>query len=173
MAKNGKALRTISEVEELLGIPQHQLRYWETKIDELRPLRRTGRNRLYHPEDLQLIAGIKKLYQGSQRNVEAVKKTLKEKGVAYVAKLHPIDLDNIPSPTHSEDSIVAMARKKNVTDGYSQSRSSTRAADNQANETVPTHQDASDENQKQKSIERIYSRLENLQKRMETTARSM
>ncbi len=173
MAKNGKALRTISEVEELLNIPKHQLRYWETKIDELRPLRRTGRNRLYHPEDLKLIAGIKELYQGSQRNVEAVKRILKEKGVAYVSNLHPIDLDNLPSSTHSEDSIVAMARKKNVTDGYSQSRSSMRAADKQANETGSTHQDTSDEKQKQKSIERIYSRLESLQKRMETNVRSM
>lgn len=176
MAKNGRALRTISEVEEILGIPQHQLRYWETKIDEIRPLRRTGRNRLYHPEDLQLIAGIKELFQGNKRNVQAVRKTLKEKGVDYVANLHPIDLDNISPRPLSDASATAMARKKNVSDGYRKSIPEPTASSAEGEPAIDSGKNVDEQKSsanKQESIKHIYSRLEELQKRMETTARSM
>lgn len=176
MAKNGKALRTISEVEEILGIPQHQLRYWETKINEIRPLRRTGRNRLYHPEDLQLIAGIKELFQGNKRNVQAVRKTLREKGVDYVASLRPVDLDNIPPRPVSDASTAAMARKKNVSDGYNKSTLKSTASSAEGKPAIDNGKNVDNQKSsanKQESIKRIYSRLEELQKRMESTTHSV
>ena len=170
MAKSGKAFRTIGEVETLLNIQQHTLRYWESQIAHIQPIRRGGRSRLYRPDDLQLIAGIKKLILEDGLTIRAVQKTLKEKGVSYVSGLNPVNLDNpIPMP----DSLItgAMALKKNVSDGSSSSAAARQAAAfrSSGKKNSSGGADAGDRD----SLSQVYARLDRLRQRMETTARSM
>ena len=59
--KSPEAFRTIGEVSEALDVPQHVLRFWETKFPALRPLKRGGGRRYYRPEDMVLLRRIRGL----------------------------------------------------------------------------------------------------------------
>ncbi|MFZ0694226.1 MAG: MerR family transcriptional regulator, partial [Alphaproteobacteria bacterium] len=61
LQKSPSAFRTISEVSAALDVPQHVLRFWETKFAQLRPLKRGGGRRYYRPEDVQLLFRIREL----------------------------------------------------------------------------------------------------------------
>jgi len=82
--KAGDAFRTISEVSELLDVPPHVLRFWETKFHQVKPMKRGGGRRYYRPADVDLIAGIKTLLQDEGLTVKGVQKVLKDQGVAHV-----------------------------------------------------------------------------------------
>ena len=56
MAKSPEAFRTISEASDELGVPQHVLRFWETKFSFIRPMKRAGGRRFYRPQDIQVLA---------------------------------------------------------------------------------------------------------------------
>lgn len=87
MIKSADAFRTISEVSELLGTPAHVLRFWESRFPQIRPLKRAGGRRYYRPEDVALLAGIKKLLHSDGLTIRGVQKILKEQGTAAVAAL--------------------------------------------------------------------------------------
>lgn len=70
------ALRTISEVSEQFGIPQHILRYWETRFPQLRPLTRAGNRRYYRAEDIALVARIDALLNRDGYTIKGVQKLL-------------------------------------------------------------------------------------------------
>jgi DNA-binding transcriptional MerR regulator len=74
------ALRTISEVAEQFGIPQHILRYWETRFPQLRPLQRAGNRRYYRTEDVALVARIDALLNREGYTIKGVQKLLSERG---------------------------------------------------------------------------------------------
>jgi DNA-binding transcriptional MerR regulator len=76
MAKADDALRTIGEVSEALDIPQHILRYWETRFPSLRPLQRAGNRRYYRPADVALVARIKHLLDKEGYTIRGVQKLL-------------------------------------------------------------------------------------------------
>ena len=59
MDKSSEAFRTITEVAETLDLPQHVLRFWETRFSQIKPLKRAGGRRYYRPEDVQLITAIR------------------------------------------------------------------------------------------------------------------
>ncbi|HNB27443.1 MAG TPA: MerR family transcriptional regulator, partial [Alphaproteobacteria bacterium] len=61
MEKSADAFRTISEVADELEVPQHVLRFWETKFAQIRPLKRGGGRRYYRPEDIDLLRAIRGL----------------------------------------------------------------------------------------------------------------
>ena len=82
--KANDAFRTISEVSELLDVPSHVLRFWETKFHQVKPMKRGGGRRYYRPGDVDLIAGIKTLLQDEGLTVKGVQKVLKDQGVAHV-----------------------------------------------------------------------------------------
>ena len=85
MAASGKAdgaLMTISEVSDQFGIPQHILRYWETRFPELRPLTRAGKRRYYRPADVALVARIDGLLNREGYTIKGVLKLIADKGVA-------------------------------------------------------------------------------------------
>lgn len=82
--KADDAFRTISEVSELLDVPPHVLRFWETKFHQLKPMKRGGGRRYYRPADVDLIAGIKTLLQDEGLTVKGVQKVLKDQGIAHV-----------------------------------------------------------------------------------------
>ena len=76
--KSPTAFRTISEVATDLDVPQHVLRFWESKFQQIRPLKRGGGRRYYRPEDIQLIGNIKDLLYNQGFTIRGVQKLLKE-----------------------------------------------------------------------------------------------
>ena len=74
--KAAGAFRTIGELSELLGLPQHVLRYWETRFPQLRPLQRAGRRRYYRPEDVALVTRIHNLLNQEGYTIRGVQKLL-------------------------------------------------------------------------------------------------
>jgi DNA-binding transcriptional MerR regulator len=79
--KAAGALRTIGELAEEIGRPQHILRYWETRFPQLRPLTRAGNRRYYRPEDVELVKRIHHLLSNEGYTIRGVQKLLvSEKG---------------------------------------------------------------------------------------------
>jgi DNA-binding transcriptional MerR regulator len=78
------AFRTISEVAEELDLPQHVLRFWETRFGQIRPLKRGGGRRYYRPEDVDLLRGIKHLLYGEGYTIRGVQRILKSQGQKFV-----------------------------------------------------------------------------------------
>lgn len=76
--KSSTAFRTISEVATNLDVPQHVLRFWETKFHQIRPLKRGGGRRYYRPEDVALLTSIKELLYGKGMTIRGVQKLLSE-----------------------------------------------------------------------------------------------
>jgi DNA-binding transcriptional MerR regulator len=87
MDKSPDAFRTISEVAEDLDIPQHVLRFWETRFTPIKPLKRGGGRRYYRPDDLDLLRGIKHLLYGEGYTIRGVQRILKEHGIKSVQNL--------------------------------------------------------------------------------------
>ncbi|AGF74474.1 putative transcriptional regulator, MerR family [Bartonella australis AUST/NH1] len=87
MDKSPDAFRTISEVAELLELPQHVLRFWETRFTQIRPLKRGGGRRYYRPVDVDFLSGIKQLLYGQGYTIKGVQRLLKENGTAFVTAL--------------------------------------------------------------------------------------
>ena len=79
--KSASAYRTISEVAESLGVPQHVLRFWETKFPAVKPLKRGGNRRYYRPEDIEILQVIHKLLHVDGYTIKGAQKLLKERGV--------------------------------------------------------------------------------------------
>ena len=79
-SKSPEAFRTISEVSKDLSLPQHVLRFWETKFAQIKPIKRGGGRRYYRPEDIMLLKGIKSLLYNDGYTIRGVQKVIKENG---------------------------------------------------------------------------------------------
>ena len=79
--KSPEAFRTISEVSKDLSLPQHVLRFWETKFVQIKPIKRGGGRRYYRPEDVKLLKGIKSLLYNDGYTIRGVQKVIKENGI--------------------------------------------------------------------------------------------
>ncbi|MGU3557747.1 MerR family transcriptional regulator [Methylobacterium radiotolerans] len=82
--KSAHAFRTISEVAEELDVPQHVLRFWETRFGQIRPVKRAGGRRYYRPQDIELVAGIRHLLHVQRYTIAGAQRVLKENGVRFV-----------------------------------------------------------------------------------------
>ncbi|HTU09501.1 MAG TPA: MerR family transcriptional regulator [Allosphingosinicella sp.] len=80
--KSANAFRTIGELASDLGVPQHILRYWETRFPQLRPLQRAGNRRYYRPDDVALARRIHKLLNEDGFTIRGVQQLLKSGGAA-------------------------------------------------------------------------------------------
>ena len=80
MNKGPLALRTISETADALGVPQHVLRFWETKFTFIRPTKRAGGRRFYRPQDIDLLHGVKTLLYDRGYTIRGVQKLFKDEG---------------------------------------------------------------------------------------------
>ena len=78
--KSPDAFRTIGEVAEALGVPQHVLRFWETKFPQIQPLKRGGGRRYYRPDDVALLRHIRHLLHDEGYTVKGVQKLLRDRG---------------------------------------------------------------------------------------------
>ena len=84
-AKSAEAFRTISEVAIELDVPQHVLRFWESRFVQVRPVKRAGGRRYYRPDDIDLLKGIRALLYSDGFTIKGVQKVLKERGLRHVA----------------------------------------------------------------------------------------
>jgi DNA-binding transcriptional MerR regulator len=78
------AFRTISEVAEDLDVPQHVLRFWESRFSQIRPMKRGGGRRYYRPDDVALLRGIRQLLYGQGYTIRGVQRILREQGIRFV-----------------------------------------------------------------------------------------
>src|SRR6201991_4664095 len=85
MTKSPDAFRTISEVADDLDLPQHVLRFWETRFSQIKPLKRGGGRRYYRPDDVMLLRGIRHLLYDQGFTIKGVQRILKEQGARHVA----------------------------------------------------------------------------------------
>ena len=89
MEKSIDAFRTISEAAEELDVPQHVLRFWETRFSQIRPMKRGGGRRYYRPEDMDLLRTIRSLLYGEGYTIRGVQRLLKERGMRAVIAMGP------------------------------------------------------------------------------------
>lgn len=82
--KSKAAFRTIAELAEELGLATHVLRFWETKFEQIRPMKRSGGRRYYRPDDVELIKTIKYYLYDKRYTIEGVQKLFKEKGLKAI-----------------------------------------------------------------------------------------
>ena len=85
--KSPDAFRTISEVADDLDLPQHVLRFWETRFAQIKPLKRGGGRRYYRPDDVELLKGIRHLLYGEGYTIKGVQRILKEQGPRFVMQI--------------------------------------------------------------------------------------
>src|SRR5262249_50914014 len=100
MDKSPDAFRTISEVAEDLDLPQHVLRFWESRFPQIKPMKRGGGRRYYRPEDIDLLRGIRHLLYGEGYTIRGVQRILKAEGLRTVQSVgqgRPVPLPE-PSP---------------------------------------------------------------------------
>ena len=93
------AFRTISEVADELDLPQHVLRFWESRFPHVRPMKRGGGRRYYRPEDIDLLRGIRHLLYGDGYTIRGVQRILREQGVRTVQSVgqgHAVNLPVLP-----------------------------------------------------------------------------
>jgi len=84
VTKSPDAFRTISEVAEYLDLPQHVLRFWETRFSQIKPMKRGGGRRYYRPDDVELLKGIQHLLYNEGYTIKGVQRILKDNGNKYV-----------------------------------------------------------------------------------------
>jgi DNA-binding transcriptional MerR regulator len=90
------AFRTISEVADDLDIPQHVLRFWETRFTQIKPMKRSGGRRYYRPDDVDLLKGIRRLLYGEGYTIRGVQRILREQGIKSVQGLAHISIAPVP-----------------------------------------------------------------------------
>ena len=105
--KGEAAFRTISEVAEELDIPQHVLRFWETKFTQVRPLKRGGGRRYYRPEDVALLKRIRVLLYDDGLTIKGVQKLFKDSGLKAVLEGGAVLGARAPQSEASTDQDVA------------------------------------------------------------------
>ncbi|MCP4319563.1 MAG: MerR family transcriptional regulator [Hyphomicrobiales bacterium] len=87
MDKSPDAFRTISEVADELDLPQHVLRFWETRFNQIKPMKRGGGRRYYRPDDVDLLKGIRHLLYDQGYTIKGVQKLLKQNGSKFAVAI--------------------------------------------------------------------------------------
>ncbi len=87
MGKSPDAFRTISEAAGELDLPQHVLRFWETRFTQIKPLKRGGGRRYYRPDDVLLLKGIRHLLYDQGFTIRGVQRILREEGPRYAISI--------------------------------------------------------------------------------------
>ena len=111
MTKGPDAFRTISEASQALGVPQHVLRFWETRFAFIKPMKRAGGRRLYRPQDLAVLRGIKALLHDEGLTIRGVQKLYKDHGLARVIAAGDPAAAGAPGSALAEDARAAATRR--------------------------------------------------------------
>jgi len=119
-AKSATAFRTISEVSEELDVPQHVLRFWETKFSHIKPMKRGGGRRYYRPEDLALLRRIRELLYVEGYTIKGVQRLLRQSGVKAVLAGQEDDSRSDDDLDEAEATIVSASSSVRMTGGTPQ-----------------------------------------------------
>ena len=110
------AFRTISEAAEELDLPQHVLRFWESRFREIKPMKRGGGRRFYRPDDLDLLRGIRHLLYGEGYTIRGVQRILREQGIKFVQVVWQEGATQPPHGAAEEEDLVDEAAEAEVDD---------------------------------------------------------
>ena len=121
-SKSASAFRTISEVADQLDVPQHVLRFWETRFTQIRPLKRAGGRRYYRPEDVDLLRRIRGLLYQQGYTIKGVQKLLRDTPreraeAAAVAHESPVVEASVAPARHEETEAVVVAVESSTETG--------------------------------------------------------
>ena len=114
--KSPDAFRTISEVAEELSLPQHVLRFWETRFSQIKPMKRAGGRRYYRPDDFDLLQGIKHLLYDQGYTIKGVQKLLKLNGNKYVIAIGAGDMATVEAILTAKDQLAEPAMELTTVD---------------------------------------------------------
>ncbi len=116
MAKGPEAFRTISEAADELHVPQHVLRFWETKFSFIKPMKRAGGRRFYRPADIAVLRGVRRLLHDEGYTIKGVQKLHREQGlrrlVAAGEGASQVSAERGSEPTASPAAPAAPAKPK-------------------------------------------------------------
>src|SRR5215468_4732776 len=98
--KGPEAFRTISEAADELHVPQHVLRFWETKFPFIRPMKRAGGRRFYRPADIAVLRGVRRLLHDEGFTIKGVQKLHREQGVKRLLAAGEGEAAPAPSSPH-------------------------------------------------------------------------
>lgn len=104
MVKSPDAFKTISEVAEDLDLPQHVLRFWETRFTQIKPMKRGGGRRYYRPLDVDLLKGIRHLLYDQGYTIKGVQRLLRENNAQFIIALGNGDIAAIEAITNQKQS---------------------------------------------------------------------
>jgi DNA-binding transcriptional MerR regulator len=93
------AFRIISEVADELDVPQHVLRFWESRFPQIKPMKRGGGRRYYRRDDVDLLRGIRYLLYGEGYTIRGVQRILREQGPRFVQRVWQEGAPQAPPPS--------------------------------------------------------------------------
>jgi DNA-binding transcriptional MerR regulator len=102
VAKGPEAFRTISEAADELGVPQHVLRFWETRFSFIRPMKRAGGRRFYRPQDIVVLRGVQHLLHDDGYTIKGVQRLHREEGIRRVIAAADGSAVSGPAPTDDD-----------------------------------------------------------------------
>jgi DNA-binding transcriptional MerR regulator len=103
LEKAPDAFRTISEVADEIDVPQHVLRFWESRFPQIRPMKRGGGRRYYRPDDVDLLRGVRHLLYGEGYTIRGVQRILREQGVTFVQTVWSVSSEDLPPDVDDEE----------------------------------------------------------------------
>jgi DNA-binding transcriptional MerR regulator len=114
--KSPDAFRTISEVAVDLDVPQHVLRFWESRFREIKPMKRGGGRRYYRPDDVALLRGIRQLLYGEGYTIRGVQRIIREQGIKFIQaagqpKPKEPDVDELTEEVDAPDAAASEAER--------------------------------------------------------------
>ena len=113
------AFRSISEVADELDLPQHVLRFWESRFRDIKPMKRGGGRRYYRPDDVNLLRGIRHLLYGEGYTIRGVQRILREQGAKFVAAVWQ---EGAPQPPHGATRRRGCCRRSRIGGGRGRRR---------------------------------------------------
>jgi DNA-binding transcriptional MerR regulator len=103
LEKAPDAFRTISEVADEIDVPQHVLRFWESRFPQIRPMKRGGGRRYYRPDDVDLLRGVRHLLYGEGYTIRGVQRILREHGVTFVQTVWSASVETLLPDADDDD----------------------------------------------------------------------
>jgi DNA-binding transcriptional MerR regulator len=97
------AFRTISEVADEIDVPQHVLRFWESRFTQIKPMKRGGGRRYYRPDDVDLLRGVRHLLYGEGYTIRGVQRILRDEGAAFVQNVWRPGAELPPPPDANDE----------------------------------------------------------------------
>jgi DNA-binding transcriptional MerR regulator len=130
------AFRTISEVADEIDVPQHVLRFWESRFSHIRPMKRGGGRRYYRPDDVDLLRGIRHLLYGEGYTIRGVQRILREHGGAFVQNVWRVGAEPPPPPLEedAQDAVSGSAEDRAEPTLFTELGGKIRSADNELSE---------------------------------------